>query len=186
MIIARKLERKDEKEAAALDWKKLTHEFSKDFIEAFIDMQPSRSDKLALARIILNALHNAPERSLFKEETAAHIECIVTQIEDGVYSPYSEIQRLIDDGKYKDQQIDAKIKELESIRQTGNEKDEADLLHRIIEEAKTLGPLGALYTEVMLRHIYPDDNGAFNELKACIKDDCRMQYTFNAPVGVVC
>jgi hypothetical protein len=186
MIIAKKLERIGTDEARNLDWKKLTHDFSKDFIEAFIDMQPNCSERMAVANYILEALHGSRDYLLFGDETAEHIEQIISHIENGVYSPYSEIQRLIAEGKYKDSQIDAKMDELERIRQTGSEAEERHLLKRIIDEAKTLGPLGALYTEVMLRRIYPDNEGIFDELKACIRDDCRMQYTFNAPVGVVC
>lgn len=186
MIIAKKLEMKSQSEAEELDWRKMTHEYNLEFIEAFIAMQPSCREKLAVADIILNALHRDQVKSFFMEEIATHIQSIKGQLENGVFSPYSEIQRLIDEGKYKDRQIDEKVAELEILKKTGNEVAETSLLNRIIQEAKTLGPLGALYTEVMLRRIYPDDNGTLDELKACIRDDCRAQYTFNAPVGVVC
>ena len=186
MIIAKKLERIDPEAARRLDWRKLTHELGKDFIEALIDMQSSSSDKLAVADMIQEALHSSSDIMLFGDETAEHIERIKSQIRNGVYSPYQEIERLIDEGKYKDDQIDIMMGKLKDVRQTGSQQEEADLLTRIVEEAKNLGPMGVLYTEVMLRRIYSEGNEVLDELKAAMRDDCRMQYTFNAPVGVVC
>ena len=152
----------------ALDWRKLTHDFSLDFIEAFIAMQDNRNEKIAVADMILEALHSST--LLFGDQTAGHVIRIKQQIEKGVFSPYQEIERLIDEGKYKDAQIDEKMNELKIIRQTGNKQQEDDLLQRIVAEAKTLGQMGALYTEVMLRRIYPGESKCIDELRASSSD----------------
>ena len=75
-------------------------------------------------------------------------------IENGVYSPYREIERLIKENDVKDKKISELLTELNTAKSQGDELKEADLITRIVEHSVKLGVEVAKNVELVLGRIY--------------------------------
>ena len=157
VVIATKLRVLDRYAIEDLDWKKLTGNYNIDFVEAFIDMQPSRADKLAVANVIIDSMKREQQQSLFAESITHRIAAISNYVEQGMFSPYEEIERLMKEDRCHVERIDGLIRELNEVRNIGDAHAENHLLESLVEEAQTLGREAAFYTEIMLRRIYKNE-----------------------------
>jgi hypothetical protein len=79
-------------------------------------------------------------------------------IENGVYSPYREIERLTKENDVKDRQITELMTQLETAKNEGDELREADLITKIVEHSVKLGTKVAMNVELVLRRIYSGTN----------------------------
>lgn len=154
MIVAKVLHYTSTKDAAMLNWKKMTSDFCETAIDAYIDMQSNQADKLAVCGFILQALQNDSYKHINEEEIVTKLRFIRTMIENGVYSPYKEIERLMDENNVKDQQIMKLMTQLEAAKDAGDELEEADLITKIVEHSVKLGVEVAKNVELVLGRIY--------------------------------
>jgi len=154
MIIARVLHYMNSDEAAKLNWKRMTHDFNEASIDAYIDMQNNRQDKLSVCDMILTALKNDSQKHIHEEEIENKLLFIRKTIENGVYSPYREIERLTKENNVKDKQITELMAQLEEAKDAGDELKEADLITRIVEHSVKLGVDVAKNVELVLGRIY--------------------------------
>ncbi len=99
MIIAKKLVYKSSHEAERENWKALTSDFNESVIEALVYMQECQKDKLSVIQYISDALERERQLSLFGDAVKERLVEIREYIERGLYSPYVEIKRLIDEGQ---------------------------------------------------------------------------------------
>lgn len=154
MIIAKVLHYMNSDEAAKLNWKRMTHDFNEASIDAYIDMQNNRQDKLSVCDMILNALKNDSQKHIHEEEIKNKLLFIRKTIENGMYSPYREIERLIKENDVKDKKISELLTELNTAKSQGDELKEADLITKIVEHSVKLGVDVAKNVELVLGRIY--------------------------------
>ena len=154
MIIAKVLHYMNSDEAAKLNWKRMTHDFNEASIDAYIDMQNNRQDKLSVCDMILNALKNDSQKHIHEDEIENKLLFIRKTIENGVYSPYKEIERLIKENDVKDKKISDLLTELNTAKSQGDELKEADLITKIVEHSVKLGVDVAKNVELVLGRIY--------------------------------
>lgn len=154
MIIAKKLYYMTSEEASNLNWKRMTREFNEPIIDAYIDMQNNTHDKIAVCDMILAALKNDSHKHIRETEIESKLLLIRKMIENGVYSPYREIDRLIKENNAKDKQITELMAQLEVARVEGDEQKETDLVTKIVEQSVKLGIEVAKNVELVLGRIY--------------------------------
>ena len=154
MIIAKVLHYMNSDEAAKLNWKRMTHDFNEASIDAYIDMQNNRQDKLSVCDMILSALKNDSQKHIHEEEIEDKLLFIRKTIENGVYSPYREIERLIKENDVKDKKISDLLSQLNAAKDEGDELREADLITKIVEHSVKLGVEVAKNVELVLGRIY--------------------------------
>ena len=154
MIIAKVLHYMTSEEASLLKWKRMTHDFNEASIDAFIDMQSNRQDKLSVCDMILSALKNDSQKHIHEDEIESKLLFIRKTIENGVYSPYREIERLIKENDDKDKKISDLLTELNTAKSQGDELKEADLITKIVEHSVKLGVDVAKNVELVLGRIY--------------------------------
>ncbi len=154
MIIAKKLYYMTSEEASNLNWKRMTREFNEPIIDAYIDMQNNTHDKIAVCDMILAALKNDSHKHIREAEIESKLLLIRKMIENGVYSPYREIDRLIKENNAKDKQITELMAQLEVARDEGDERRETDLITKIVEQSVKLGIEVAKNVELVLGRIY--------------------------------
>ena len=144
----------DTEKASSLNWKKMTGDFSDTAIDAYIDLQNNQADKLAVCDFILQALQNDVHKHIDEAEITQKLKLIRRMIENGVYSPYREIERLTKENNVKDQQITELMAQLEAAKDAGDELKEADLITKIVEHSVKLGVDVAKNVELVLGRIY--------------------------------
>ena len=154
MIIAKVLHYMNSDEATKLNWKRMTHDFNEASIDAYIDMQNNRQDKLSVCDMILSALKNDSQKHIHEDEIESKLLFIRKTIENGVYSPYREIERLIKENDVKDKKISDLLTELNTAKSQGDELKEADLITKIVEHSVELGVDVAKNVELVLGRIY--------------------------------
>ena len=158
MIIAKALYYMTSEKASKLNWKRMTHDFNEASIDAFIDMQNNRQDKLSVCDMILGALKNDSQKHIHEAEIESKLLLIRKMIENGVYSPYREIERLSKENDVKDKQITELMTQLEAAKNEGDELRETDLITKIVEHSVKLGTKVAMNVELVLRRIYSGTN----------------------------
>ena len=154
MIIAKALHYMTSEEASKLNWKRITHDFMEASIDALIDMQNNRQDKLLVCDMILIALKNDNQKHIHEDEIENKLQFIRKTIENGVYSPYREIERLIKENDVKDKKISDLLSQLNVAKDEGDELREADLITKIVEHSVKLGVEVAKNVELVLGRIY--------------------------------
>jgi len=154
MIVAKELHYITTEKAASMDWYKLTHGFNESAIDAFIEMQNNMTDKLSVCDMIMNALKNGNKKCIFEDEIISKLELIKCMIEQGVYSPYKEIERLMSDNAMKDNQIIKLMEQLDAAKQEGDDQKETILITKIVEQAIRAGVEVARNVELVLGRIY--------------------------------
>lgn len=154
MIIAKVLHYMDKDKASSLNWKKMTGDFSDTAIDAFIDLQNNKEDKLAVCDFILQALKTDVHKHINEEEIIQKLKLIRLMIETGVYSPYREIERLTKENDIKDKKITKLLGQLESAQDEGDELKETTLITKIVEQSVKLGVEVAKNVELVLGRIY--------------------------------
>lgn len=154
MIIAKVLHYMDTEKASSLNWKKMTGDFSDTAIDAYIDLQNNQADKLAVCDFILHALQNDVHKHINEAEITKKLKLIRRMLENGVYSPYREIERLTKENNVKDRQITELMAQLEVAKDAGDELKETDLITKIVEHSVKLGVEVAKNVELVLGRIY--------------------------------
>ncbi|MBR1447716.1 MAG: hypothetical protein IJ588_03085 [Prevotella sp.] len=154
MIIAKVLHYMNSDEAAKLNWKSMTHDFNEASIDAFIDMQNNRQDKISVCDLILRGLKDDTQKHIHEQDIENKLLFIRKTIENGVYSPYREIERLAQENDIKDQQISELLAELNIAKIEGDEQKETDLITKIVEHSVKLGIDVARNVELVLGRIY--------------------------------
>ena len=150
MIIAKALYYMTSEKASKLNWKRMTHDFNEASIDAFIDMQNNRQDKLSVCDMILSALKNDSQKHIHEAEIESKLLLIRKMIENGVYSPYREIERLSKENDVKDKQITELMTQLEAAKDNGDETKETELITKIVGQSIKLGPDVARNVELVL------------------------------------
>ena len=154
MIIAKVLHYMNSDEATKLNWKRMTHDFNEASIDAYIDMQNNRQDKLSVCDMILNALKNDSQKHIHEDEIESKLLFIRKTIENGVYSPYREIERLIKENDVKDKKISDLLSQLNAAKTNGDELREEELLTKIIQQSIRLGVEVTQKVDHVLRKVY--------------------------------
>lgn len=154
MIVAKELHYITTEKAASMDWYKLTRGFNESAIDAFIEMQNNMTDKLSVCDMIMNALKNGNKKCIFEDEIISKLELIKCMIEQGVYSPYKEIERLMSDNAMKDYQIIKLMEQLEAVKKDGDDQKETELITEIVKQAIRAGVEVARNVELVLGRIY--------------------------------
>ncbi len=154
MIIAKVLHYMTSEEASLQKWKRMTHDFSEPIIDAYIDMQNNAHDKLAVCDMILNALKNDSQKHIHEADIINKLQLTRKMIENGVYSPYREIDRLIKENNVKDKQITDLMAQLEAARDNGDELKEEELLTKIVQQSIRLGVEVTTHVDHVLRKVY--------------------------------
>ena len=154
MIIAKVLHYMDTEKASSLNWKKMTGDFSDTAIDAYIDLQNNQADKLAVCDFILQALQTDVHKHINEAEITKKLKLIRRMLENGVYSPYREIERLTKENNVKDRQITELMAQLEVAKDAGDELKETDLITKIVEHSVKLGVEVAKNVELVLGRIY--------------------------------
>ena len=140
--------------ASKLNWKRMTHDFSEPIIDAYIDMQNNAHDKLAVCDMILNALKNDSQKHIHEADIINKLQLTRKMIENGVYSPYREIDRLIKENNVKDKQITDLMAQLEAAKDNGDELKEEELLTKIVQQSIRLGVEVTTHVDHVLRKVY--------------------------------
>ena len=154
MIIAKALYYMTSEKASKLNWKRMTHDFNEASIDAFIDMQNNRQDKLSVCDMILSALKNDTQKHIHEAEIESKLLLIRKMIENGVYSPYREIERLTKENDVKDKQITELMTQLEAAKDNGDELKEEELLTKIVQQSIRLGVEVTTHVDHVLRKVY--------------------------------
>ncbi len=154
MIIAKALYYMTSEKASKLNWKRMTHDFNEASIDAFIDMQNNRQDKLSVCDMILSALKNDTQKHIHEAEIESKLQLIRKMIENGVYSPYREIERLTKENDVKDKQITELMTQLEAAKDNGDELKEEELLTKIVQQSIRLGVEVTTHVDHVLRKVY--------------------------------
>ena len=141
-------------EASNQNWKRMTREFNEPIIDAYIDMQNNTHDKIAVCDMILGALKNDSHMHIRESEIECKLLLIRKMIENGVYSPYREIERLTKENDVKDKQITELMTQLETAKKDGDETKETELITKIVGHSIKLGPDVARNVELVLGRIY--------------------------------
>ena len=188
MIIAKALYYMTSEKASKLNWKRMTHDFNEASIDAFIDMQNNRQDKLSVCDMILSALKNDTQKHLHEAEIEGKLLLIRKMIENGVYSPYREIERLTKENDVKDKQITELMTQLEAAKKDGDETKETELITKIVGQSIKLGPDVARNVELVLGRIYRGSDKFikhFKILEEYIANPNVFVINFQNKVGVV-
>ena len=188
MIIAKALYYMTSEKASKLNWKRMTHDFNEASIDAFIDMQNNRQDKLSVCDMILSALKNDTQKHIHEAEIESKLLLIRKMIENGVYSPYREIERLTKENDVKDKQITELMTQLEAAKKDGDETKETELITKIVGQSIKLGPDVARNVELVLGRIYRGSNKFikhFKILEEYIANPNVFVINFQNKVGVV-
>lgn len=188
MIIAKKLHYMRQDEASDLNWKCITHDFNESSIDALIDMQNNKRDKLAVCNFILKALKNDSHKHIHENEIESRLLLICKMIENGVYSPYREIERLTKENDVKDKQITELMTQLEAAKKDGDETKETELITKIVGQSIKLGSDVAKNVELVLGRIYRGSNKFikhFKILEEYIANPNVFIINFQNKVGVV-
>lgn len=188
MIIAKALYYMTSEEASKLNWKRMTHDFNEASIDAFIDMQNNRQDKLSVCDMILSALKNDTQKHIHEAEIESKLLLIRKMIENGVYSPYREIERLTKENDVKDKQITELMTQLEAAKKDGDETKETELITKIVGQSIKLGPDVARNVELVLGRIYRGSDKFikhFKILEEYIANPNVFVINFQNKVGVV-
>ena len=154
MIIAKVLHYMTSEEASLQKWKRMTHDFSEPIIDAYIDMQNNAHDKLAVCDMILNALKNDSQKHIHEADIINKLQLTRKMIENGVYSPYREIERLTKENDVKDKQITELMTQLEAAKDNGDELKEEELLTKIVQQSIRLGVEVTTHVDHVLRKVY--------------------------------
>lgn len=188
MIIAKALYYMTSEKASKLNWKRMTHDFNEASIDAFIDMQNNRQDKLSVCDMILSALKNDTQKHIHEAEIESKLLLIRKMIENGVYSPYREIERLTKENDVKDKQITELMTQLEAAKKDGDETKETELITKIVGQSIKLGPDVARNVELVLGRIYRGSDKFikhFKILEEYIANPNVFVINFQNKVGVV-
>ena len=188
MIIAKALHYMTSEEASKLNWKRITHDFMEASIDALIDMQNNRQDKLSVCDMILSALKNDTQKHIHEAEIENKLLLIRKMIENGVYSPYREIERLTKENDVKDKQITELMTQLEAAKKDGDETKETELITKIVGQSIKLGQDVARNVELVLGRIYRGSNKFikhFKILEEYIANPNIFIINFQNKVGVV-
>ena len=188
MIIAKALHYMTSEEASKLNWKRITHDFMEASIDALIDMQNNRQDKLSVCDMILSALKNDSHKHIHEAEIENKLLLIRKMIENGVYSPYREIERLTKENDVKDKQITELMTQLEAAKKDGDETKETELITKIVGQSIKLGPDVARNVELVLGRIYRGSDKFikhFKILEEYIANPNVFVINFQNKVGVV-
>lgn len=188
MIIAKALYYMTSEKASKLNWKRMTHDFNEASIDAFIDMQNNRQDKLSVCDMILSALKNDSQKHIHEAEIESKLLLIRKMIENGVYSPYREIERLTKENDVKDKQITELMTQLEAAKKDGDETKETELITKIVGQSIKLGPDVARNVELVLGRIYRGSDKFikhFKILEEYIANPNVFVINFQNKVGVV-
>jgi len=188
MIIAKKLYYMTSEEASYQNWKRITHDFMEASIDALIDMQNNRQDKLSVCDMILSALKNDTQKHIHETEIENKLLLIRRMIENGVYSPYREIERLTKENDVKDKQITELMTQLEAAKKDGDETKETELITKIVGQSIKLGPDVARNVELVLGRIYRGSDKFikhFKILEEYIANPNIFIINFQNKVGVV-
>lgn len=188
MIIAKALHYMTSEEASKLNWKRITHDFMEASIDALIDMQNNRQDKLSVCDMILSALKNDTQKHIHEAEIESKLLLIRKMIENGVYSPYREIERLTKENDVKDKQITKLMTQLEAAKKDGDETKETELITKIVGQSIKLGPDVARNVELVLGRIYRGSDKFikhFKILEEYIANPNVFVINFQNKVGVV-
>ena len=188
MIIAKALYYMTSEKASNQNWKRMTHDFSEASIDAFIDMQNNRQDKLSVCDMILSALKNDTQKHIHEAEIESKLQLIRKMIENGVYSPYREIERLTKENDVKDKQITELMTQLEAAKKDGDETKETELITKIVGQSIKLGPDVARNVELVLGRIYRGSDKFikhFKILEEYIANPNVFVINFQNKVGVV-
>lgn len=188
MIIAKALHYMTSEEASKLNWKRITHDFMEASIDALIDMQNNRQDKLSVCDMILSALKNDTQKHIHEAEIENKLLLIRRMIENGVYSPYREIERLTKENDVKDKQITELMTQLEAAKKDGDETKETELITKIVGQSIKLGPDVARNVELVLGRIYRGSDKFikhFKILEEYIANPNVFVINFQNKVGVV-
>ena len=188
MIIAKALYYMTSEKASKLNWKRMTHDFNEASIDAFIDMQNNRQDKLSVCDMILSALKNDTQKHIHETEIESKLLLIRKMIENGVYSPYREIERLSKENDVKDKQITELMTQLEAAKKDGDETKETELITKIVGQSIKLGPDVARNVELVLGRIYRGSDKFikhFKILEEYIANPNVFVINFQNKVGVV-
>ena len=188
MIIAKALHYMTSEEASKLNWQRMTHDFNEASIDAFIDMQNNRQDKLSVCDMILSALKNDTQKHIHEAEIESKLLLIRKMIENGVYSPYREIERLTKENDVKDKQITELMTQLEAAKKDGDETKETELITKIVGQSIKLGPDVARNVELVLGRIYRGSDKFikhFKILEEYIANPNVFVINFQNKVGVV-
>lgn len=188
MIIAKALYYMTSEKASKLNWKRMTHDFNEASIDAFIDMQNNRQDKLSVCDMILSALKNDTQKHIHEAEIESKLLLIRKMIENGVYSPYREIERLTKENDVKDKQITELMTQLEAAKKDGDETKETELITKIVGQSIKLGPDVARNVELVLGRIYRGSDKYikhFKILEEYIANPNVFVINFQNKVGVV-
>ena len=188
MIIAKALYYMTSEKASKLKWKRMTHDFNEASIDAFIDMQSNRQDKLSVCDMILSALKNDTQKHIHEAEIESKLLLIRKMIENGVYSPYREIERLTKENDVKDKQITELMTQLEAAKKDGDETKETELITKIVGQSIKLGPDVARNVELVLGRIYRGSDKFikhFKILEEYIANPNVFVINFQNKVGVV-
>ena len=188
MIIAKALHYMTSEEASKLNWKRITHDFMEASIDALIDMQNNRQDKLSVCEMIISALKNDTQKHIHEAEIESKLLLIRKMIENGVYSPYREIERLTKENDVKDKQITELMTQLEAAKKDGDETKETELITKIVGQSIKLGPDVARNVELVLGRIYRGSDKFikhFKILEEYIANPNVFVINFQNKVGVV-
>lgn len=188
MIIAKALHYMTSEEASKLNWKRITHDFMEASIDALIDMQNNRQDKLSVCDMILSALKNDTQKHIHEAEIEIKLLLIRKMIENGVYSPYREIERLTKENDVKDKQITELMTQLEAAKKDGDETKETELITKIVGQSIKLGPDVARNVELVLGRIYRGSDKFikhFKILEEYIANPNVFVINFQNKIGVV-
>lgn len=188
MVVALQLYHKTPDEARKLNWKRMTRDFTESIIDSYIDMQSNRKDKMAVVDMILHALKNDFEKHIHEAQIEARLNLIRRVIEDGVYSPYREIERLSQENDVKDKQITELMAKLEEAKKQGDEIRESELITKIVGHSIKLGSDVARNVELVLGRIYRGTNKFikhFKILEEYIANPNVFILNFQNKVGVV-
>lgn len=175
-------------EASKLNWKRITHDFMEASIDALIDMQNNRQDKLSVCDMILSALKNDTQKHIHEAEIEIKLLLIRKMIENGVYSPYREIERLTKENDVKDKQITELMTQLEAAKKDGDETKETELITKIVGQSIKLGPDVARNVELVLGRIYRGSDKFikhFKILEEYIANPNVFVINFQNKIGVV-
>lgn len=132
----------------------MTHDFSEPIIDAYIDMQSSKQDKLSVCQMILKALKNDTRKHINEAEIENKLLLVCKMIENGLYSPYREIERLTRENNVKDKQITELMAQLEAAKNSGDELKEEELLTKIVQQSIRLGVEVTTHVDHVLRKVY--------------------------------
>lgn len=154
MIIAKALYNMKPEKVSKLNWRRMTHDFSEPIIDAYIDMQSSKQDKLSVCQMILKALKNDTRKHINEAEIENKLLLVCKMIENGLYSPYREIERLTRENNVKDKQITELMAQLEAAKDNGDELKEEELLTKIVQQSIRLGADVTKNVDYVLRKVY--------------------------------